>query len=178
MARGRLDCREAVSFRARLREPVFTILAGKGDRAGRPDTSLPRNLQPNPVMNNLPARTGDRASASRIHAECDVSCDWIDVACLRPGSDRLCERRFDNASSGHPQLIEWLAPGEAARGACRRSHPGERTAPRCPEGQPRLGVCGQRPGGHHPSPRTAHRHLQRGVLLRNGGVHPWDETLR
>jgi len=38
----------------------------------------------------------------------DVSSNWIDMACLRPGSDHLHERRFDNTPSGHRRLKKWL----------------------------------------------------------------------
>lgn len=68
-------------------------------------------------MDNLSARIGDRAYAGKTYAGCDVSCDWIDVACRRPGQSRLYERRFDNTSSGHRQLIEWLGCRDATSNA-------------------------------------------------------------
>lgn len=42
----------------------------------------------------------------------DVSNDWIDVACRRPGTDQLDERRFDNTPNGHRQIARWLRTGD------------------------------------------------------------------
>jgi transposase len=42
----------------------------------------------------------------------DVSRDWIDLACRRPGTDRLDQRRFDNTPAGHRQIAQWLRSGD------------------------------------------------------------------
>ena len=51
----------------------------------------------------------DHAATNHLIAGCDVSCDWIDVACWHPAEDRLRERRFDNTPAGHRSLCEWLS---------------------------------------------------------------------
>ncbi|HMB91354.1 MAG TPA: IS110 family transposase [Rhodothermales bacterium] len=47
-------------------------------------------------------------------AGCDVSADWLDVACQRPSREHLHERRFDNTPSGHQRLIKWLCKGKCS----------------------------------------------------------------
>lgn len=62
-------------------------------------------------MLNVNDSTGYDSTSHYVIAGGDVSSDWIDMACLRPGSDRLHQRRFDNTPSGHRQIEKWLRKG-------------------------------------------------------------------
>lgn len=60
------------------------------------------------AIDNGPTGNGPRY----VIAGGDVSCDWIDLACRRPGTACLDERRFDNTPAGHRQIERWLRTGD------------------------------------------------------------------